>query len=160
MTRRAKPINLNPVAHAIEGAAKLPTAQVTSVQHAMLQTLADFRSGQRCAHAWPVMVDALNIAENLSQLGIASDDDSRQRITAGMDVLANVLDRHTTRGSWTLYPAELTALDDAIWTHNVQMAHCSRLEYDKAVQMTQRRAEQALAGNAGAGVRVLHGALT
>ena len=160
MSRAPKPVHLNAVARAITGAGKLPPADRQRVQAAMTQTLADFRSGHRCEHAWPVMVDALNVAESLAVGGICSDADSRARIDAGLTVLANVIDRQRGRGSWTLYPLELAALDEAIWLHNVQLDHCSFREYEGAIERTRQRAQQALAGNAPRGVTVLQGAFT
>lgn len=50
-------------------------------------------------------------------------------------------------GSWTLYPAEITALDDACFVHQVQLEHRSQGEMADAIALVKRRIAGALAGS-------------
>ena len=156
---RPKEIHLNAVQRAIEGRALLPREQVASIKAVLSSALVAFGRGESCADHWLSMADALNVAEGLTDVGICSDDDSIDRITSGQQALANVRQRHSVRGSWTLYPTERQALDDALWLHGVQLDHCCFHEYERAVDRTRERVRQARAGNAPRGAIVIEGAI-
>jgi len=166
MSRRArarkayhpKPVHLNSVLRAIEGAARLPADQVATISADLTTALDHFSAGQDCPRLWCAMADAINVAESLADLNICSDDSSRQRIADAHAALSAVHMRHTTRG-WTLYPAERNALADGLWLHSVQLQHASFREYEAAIADTTRRISQARAGNAPRGAIVLQGAL-
>lgn len=157
--RQPRPVHLNIIQRAITGASKLPAVDVARVKASMHNALETFGRGHQCALHWASMADALNVAEQLAQRGICSDDASHDRIQAGQQALAAVHQRHAAGGSWTLYAAERTALDDALWLHGVQLDHCSFTEYEGAITDVQNRVRQALAGNAPRGCMVLQGEL-
>lgn len=163
MSRRArkrfdKRVIVNPVAVAIELAAKLQPGARADLQRIVADALHAFRSGRDCATHWCTLADALNTAEALARIGIASDPDSRDRIADAQMVLADVHRRHAERGSWTLRGPELQALDDGLWTHRVQLEHCSLGEFERARRETAERIRQARTGNAPAGAVIVEGA--
>lgn len=148
----------NPVQLAMLGAAKLPQADRDTLRAIGEQALTGLRTGNGdLVGHWKSIADALNVAEQLSVLGICSDQASRDRIEAGHEALASVHARHHERNSWTLTAAELRSLDDGLWIHRVQLEHCSLSEYERAVTRVRHRTSQALAGNAAPGVQVLGG---
>lgn len=160
MSRRARTrfdrrVIVNPVAVAIEGAQKLRPDMRADIRGIVDQALARFRSGDDCHAQWRNMADALNTAEALARIGIASDQDSRDRIDAAQRVLADVIERHTQRGSWTLHGPELQALDLGLWVFGVQLDHCSLNELERARRDCTERIRQARAGNAPAGARIV-----
>lgn len=157
--RQPGPIYANAFARAIEGARTIPPEKVESAKRCMLHAFTAFGQGMACADHLATMADALNVAEALTELNICSDEGSRERIAAAQRVLADVADRFAERASWTLYPTERQQLDDGLWTHGVQLGFCSISEYEAAVMRVQRRVAGALAGNAAAGTRVVHGAI-
>lgn len=167
MSRRArarkaytpKPVHLNAIERAITGAALLPAAEVSSVKINLNLSLLTFGRGIACAQHWASMADALNVAESLAAGSICSDEASRQKIQAGQEALAAVAQRQQAGGSWTLYPAELAALDAALWLHGVQLDHASHTEYERALDHTRQRIAAARAGNAPRGAIVIEGAL-
>lgn len=164
MSRRARQrfdrrVILNPIAVAIEGAARLPAADRIALQGIVQHALDSFRRGADCAAQWCVLADALNIAESLARLGIASDADSMERINAAQRALATAHQRHSTRGTWALRGAELQALDAGLWTHRIQLDYCSLREFERARHDTAERMRQARAGNAPAGAVVIEGAI-
>lgn len=154
-----KVVALNAIERAINGVRKLSTEDQTAIKRDMDTALREFGCGRDCASHWLTMADSLNVAEQLAARGICSDAASQERIQAGQAALVTVNDRHATTGSWTLYAAERTALDDALWLHGVQVEHCSLSEYAAAVQAVRQRVQQAIAGNAPRGARVLLGDL-
>lgn len=156
---RPRPVHLNAVQRAIEGSGLLPAHEVARIKLSLTLALQAFGCGEQCAMHWMTMADALNVAEGLADVGICSDDASRERVAAGQAALAGVHTRHRERGSWTLYAAERQALDDALWLHGVQLGNCSFHEYERAVSATVERIRQARAGNAPRGAIVVEGAM-
>jgi len=150
---------LNPIQVAIANASRLEARDRANLSAIMADALDKFRRGIDCPDHWRSMADALNMAENLAGIGIASDEASRQRIQAGQRVLADVAQRAFHTDSWTLRSPELQALDDALWIHRIQLEHCSLGEYERAERATVNRVSQARAGNAPAGAIVIEGGL-
>jgi len=153
--RQPGPVHLNSVLRAIEGARKLPPADVDRVKRGLEESLLQFGRGIDCQMHLKCMADAINVAEALAELRICSDDTSRGCIQAGQQVLATVLERHAERRTWTLHAQERQALDDALWLHGVQLDHCSLREYEQALQRVRNVARAALTGSVGPGVMVL-----
>lgn len=152
---RPKPVYANALQRAMEAVHVLPKHDTIAIKAIVRQVFADFTTGQDCADNWKQMADALNIAEQLSDLGICSDATSRATIDAGHAVLGAVAERHAERGSWTLRADEFKALSEALWMHRTQLDYCSLREYERATQQVANKTRQALAGNAGAGVQVV-----
>lgn len=148
----------NPVQLALMGSAKLSQSDRTMRRGICEQALTGLRTGAGDgADHWCTVADALNVAEQLSAMGICSDQASRDRIEAGHEALASLHARHRERSTWTLTAGELRAMDEGLWLHRVQLEHCSLSEYERAVTRVRRRTSQALAGNAAPGVQVLGG---
>ena len=101
------------------------------------------------------LIDAFNTGEELSVLGICSDDGSRTTIQNGLNALAKLIERKRERNSWTMRSDEMSAINAAIWLHGVQLDFASLGEYDKAKKRVADKARQALAGNHSENTRVL-----
>lgn len=158
--RQPRAILANAAALAIELASKLSQAEQAQFKDIIANAFAGLRGGIEPAAQWCVMADALNVAEQLALIGICSDSASRERITAGQLALAALHTRHAQRASWTLYPAEITTLDDAAWIARVQIEHCSKGEFERAVNSTRNKVSQARAGNGPRGAIVIEGAVS
>ncbi len=149
---RPRPVDSNPVELAIANAATVPAHAKASLLDRMREAFAAFRSGRGTAAYWADLADAMNVAEALAELGIANDHE--QTLQAAQRALAAVCQRQERTRSWTLYPGEITALDDATWLHEVQLEHCSQRELRTAIETVQRRVRGALAGSARAGALI------
>lgn len=148
----------NPVRLALMGAAKLSAKDRAVLGDIADRALADLGFGTGdLAKGWKDLVDLLNIAEQLCELGICSDDDSRDRVAAGQKALTDLYIRHRGSRSWTCKGAELLALREALWLHKVQLQHCSLSEYERAEKRVRDRSRAALHGNVRAGAQVLGG---
>lgn len=165
MSRRArkcaaKPVYLNAVQIAIARARPLAQADVAG-QRLLVQTaLRDFSTGTACLHNWSSLADTANMAETLAGMGLGGGDDCDNIIQAAQQALNAVHIRHTTRGSWTLYSAELQALDWLVWLHaDIQLPAISYGELSDAMDRTRNRMRQALAGNAPHGALVIDGGM-
>ncbi len=127
-----------------------------AAQTAIVRTALDsLRKGQHCDQHWRSLADTANMAETLCTMGLGSGPQAEQAINAAQAALAAVWQRHSARGSWTLYPAEIQALEWLPAIHAVQLAACSYGEFERAFHSTSQRIAQARAGNAGPGTVVL-----
>lgn len=152
---RARRVDGDPVGLAMAMAAKLDPLQLPGMLAGMQARLDAFRTGHGNAEHWAALADALNVAEAMTSLNIASDH--IETFERGQQALAAVHGRaHGTLQSWTLRGPELQALDYALFVHSVQLRHCSQGELQQAVNRVRRRVAQDLVGNAGRGVVVLH----
>jgi hypothetical protein len=150
-------VYLNAISRAIEGARKLPAESVNSTVAGVEGALLAFRRGEDCLNHWRCLVDALNVAEVLAELNICSLPENIDAIRHGLGTLALLHDQHTLIGSWTMRAPDVAAVDAALTIHAIQLQHCSLTEYERAISTVRRRAQQALAGNAAPGTRVLTG---
>jgi hypothetical protein len=155
MSRQPRPVFLNAVQRAIERAAKLNATDREAIKGIVGAAFESFRKGQGNERLCADLVDALNTGEVLCEVGICSDEASRARICAGLQVLGDVIERHQRIHSWTLRGPEIEALDTALWMHRVQLDHCSLGEFESARGKVAERARQALAGNVGANTKVV-----
>lgn len=149
------PIYVDAHERAIFSARKLPEADRTTLQQAIVGALLSFQRCKQPEPHWRSMVDALNLAEGLSDEGIFSDTGSREMIERAQGVLRTVWERHMLRDSWTLHACERQALDDGLWLARTQLDHCSFAEYRRAYESVRNRTQQALAGNAAPGTTII-----
>jgi hypothetical protein len=152
---RRRHIASNPIALAMSNVATLPAHEREGLRTIYEGAFNDFRAGRDCRSKWCELAFAINMAEAFADLRIGSDAESRAHIQAAHNALAAVAQRQKHTGSWTLYPAEITALDDALFIHRVQLEHCSFSEFHRAKNAVVGRQQQALSGNAGPRVTVV-----
>ena len=141
--------------NAIEGASKLPQRQVTQAVAGMHTSLMHLQCHRAPELQVRVMGDMLNVSEQLADLGICSDDGSRAIITAAQITIATLCERHAATNSWAMRAEGIDTLRQAIDRHHIQLQHCSRREYEAALDAVARIVSQALAGNAGQRVIVI-----
>lgn len=153
--RKPKPVHLNALQRAIEGSQKLHPRDAQNLKRIMGESLDILKTGKGRKSEFMNLCDAFNTGEELAVLGICSDENSRSMLQNGQSALADLYVRQKERGSWTLKPGEMWALNEAIFIHGVQLEHCSLSEYTKAQQAVRNKSAQAMAGNQPKGVVVL-----
>ena len=146
---------LNPIVIAMDGAAALTLAQISTALQPAEHALRVLQFGAFGLPSWRALADTFNVAEALAGLNIASDH--LDKFEAAQAILAALHARHTTHHTWAARALELQTMKDALYIHEIQLNACCQLELERAVQTVTRRCAQALAGNAGAGVAVLAG---
>lgn len=144
---RRHPIDVNPPELAFGQAALLHPSQRVDIVRKAAGAFEAFRTGAGSAYAWGDLADALNIAEALAKRNLANDH--AHKFSAGQEALAAVIARKAGGGSYTLKPAELTALRDALDIYEIQLEVCSTREYLEAFDEVQRRTAAAIRGSAG-----------
>lgn len=138
----------------------LKASDVQQQMRIVRQALDEFRRGLHCAHHWKSLADTANMAETLASMGLGGGQEAEAAINEAQQALAAVHQRHTSRGSWTLYAAEVLALNWLVQLHELQLANTSYGEFEAAFNRTRNRIQQALAGNAPAGTIIageIHG---
>lgn len=152
---RHRPAAVNSLAMAIENSATMDPALVAQTCAALMQSTDLFARGDEPQHRWSVMSDASNVAEQLANIGICSDPESRAAIQAGQDALAAVAIRQQRTGSWTLQSCELAALRAMLERHAIQLRLASRGEYERAIERARRLTVAARAGSHAPNVTVI-----
>lgn len=154
---RPRPVVADPVEHAIARAGLLHRRQRLDLALPTQASLQAMRTGTGRWPEWRNLADALNVAEALSQDGIASD--RLDEIRTAQHALAALHQRVEAGGPWTLRGPELTALQLAVELHGIQLKLASQGEVANAIERVQRRTKGALAGNVGRDTTVCIGHL-
>jgi hypothetical protein len=141
-----KRVDLDPFDLAASRAALLLPQQRMSLLVPVYRAFQAFREGRGDLDLWRDLADAMNVAEVLCELNIAPDHVGV--FQAAQAALADVHERAVQRHRYTLYGHEITALDDAVEMHRIQLDYCSQGELARAIDTVKRRVQQALAGNA------------
>ena len=156
-TRRV--VALNTVEIAISRARKLSDADVLQ-QMSLIRTAVDeFCKGVDCAQHWSSLADTANMAETLAGMRLGAGEHAERVIEDAQQTLHDVHQRHTERGTWTLYADEIESLQWLVGLHEVQLEAASYGEFEAAYRRTADRIAQALAGNASPGTIVVAGQL-
>lgn len=154
---RPGPEYLNTLERAIKRAQKMSAADAKMQRELTAAALREFTAGTNCDANWRGLADAANMAETLSDIGIGSGPDADAVIDAAQRALAAVRQRSATRGTWTLYAAEIESLTWLALLHDKQITECSYGEFERAFHLTTERIAQARAGNAPRGAIVVQG---
>jgi hypothetical protein len=165
VSRRARkyqprPVYANAVQISLARVKPLSAADVAGQAALIQHALAQFCQGANCDMHWRSLADAANMAETLAGMGLGSGDDATRVIELAQRALADVHQRHTTRGSWTLYADEIDALHWLVRLHcTAQLPARSYGELSDAMAATRNRLQQALAGNAPRSALVIDGGM-
>lgn len=157
--KRKRHTAANAVQIAINGARKLSDADVRGHVALIDRAAREFAQGIDCGRHWVSLADTGNMAETFAAMGIGAGQQADDVIERAQRALADVHQRHSQRGSWTLYADEIDALQWLVRLHAVQLGACSYREFSTAMDRTAQRIAQARAGNAPAGAIVIIGDL-
>jgi hypothetical protein len=160
MIRKHRASRKPPVANSLEVAiarvAKIPAHIRMPIQEQACKCITLLITGQDCRARLGDIADCLNVAEELSNLSICSDEESRLRVSNAQEVVFELHQRHERTGSWAMRAQEIHALREGIWLFRTQLDHCSNGEYETAMRRVIEKVRQALAGNASPGAQVVH----
>lgn len=146
---------MNAVQRAIEAASKLSPEDRDKHIRVSREAFDAFRRADRCAENWRTLADAFNLAEQMSTLGLCSDEVSITSIRQAQSTLGAVLHRHEHLGTWTLKSHEMLDLEEGLLRFRIQLQHCSLGEFIAAHKKVREITQQALAGNAAPGVEIV-----
>lgn len=160
---RPRQVLADPMGYAAAGAAMLQRREMQSLDQSgkdALKDITDPSSTRAPADAWATLGDVVNMGIALAGLRICAGPDVDEILASATKALSNIAMRsQTVAGTWTVEPAEAAQLADAVWIHSLQLGACSTSEFIKARRTVANRISQALAGNAGPGMTIVHGAI-
>jgi len=134
---KPKVIFSNPVGHILQGFSlvrELHKDQLLGAQIMVHNAMRNVTHGDGTAQDYKVLVQALNTSDALFAInGIGVEH--LKIIRDGQDALLQSGRRLSKNKQVTLYAHEMTALNAAIDLHDEQMANCTLLEYEKAVDL-------------------------
>jgi hypothetical protein len=146
-------VNIDPMPTMIENACKLNAAKSAAVITNIRKAHDEVKKGDH-DKPWKGLADTFNVAEQLSVLGICSDPDSLAIILGAQKALADIHDRDVRSDrACAVRAQEVAAIDAAIERYAIQLAYCSRREYDRAIARTIELVRQSIAGNGGPSIR-------
>lgn len=144
-TRRKHYALVNPIAHAIAGAAITDTKTLDKLRLAELTSLEAFRIGQATKHDWRACADMLNVQETLVGMGIGPE--ALDACLKAQDALGAVQDRSKgIGGRLVLTGPELQALREAYEYADLQRSAISRSRLEEAIRKTAARIASAAPG--------------
>lgn len=137
---------INPIRHAIEGAAITPQELLDELRLLELSHLSAMRDGTAGLAQWRALADMLNLCETMAKGGIGPE--ALPSCKAAEDALVAAAGRFERTGRMAMLHDEYMALVDVQQYHDLQRQCVSRAEYERWINLTSAR----IRGNA-AGVR-------
>lgn len=152
---RARPVNAAAHLRAMNAVTTLSPEEIEQGAAAVEKALQSFIDGVEPAFHWAVMVDALSVAEQLSNEGICSDQASREKIARGQKMLERLHSLLSLGGGTRMPEFIRSQLADAIEMHRIQLTLCDYSEYRRAIETVIRRMKAARAGSVAKGTTIL-----
>lgn len=140
-TRRRVYQLINPIMHALAGAAITDTASLDKVRMRELQALEAFRTGTAAKRDWDFMADMCNLCETMARRGVGPE--ALEPCLRAQEALGEAYRRHVEHGRIATSGPELQALRDVYQFHDLQRTSVSRAEYERAIRDTANRIRSA-----------------
>lgn len=137
---RPRAVALDPMAVAIDGAAKPAAADVEQVLKAIQAAFTSMREGVATELQWSILAGALDVAKAIDQQGIVRG--MHEHLATTDQALETIYNRAHADTSWRptpLYFAELDALREFVNLHAFQLRQLGRAEYLQAVYTATSR---------------------
>ena len=128
---------INPITHAIEGAAITPAHLLDRLRIVELSAIESFTHGKATIEDWKSLADLLNVAETMARGGVGPEVmEACERAQAGLD---EARERHHRTGRMGLSGPAIQAMRDLAEYHDLQRTSISRGEYEKWIVKTRNR---------------------
>lgn len=132
---------INPITHAIMGAAVTDTAALDKLRLRELSALESFRTGTAGRHDWMALADMLNIQETLARGGIGPE--ALQPCLLAQEALTAAADRLASHGKFGVTGPQLQALREAYEYFDLQRSSIPRSRLEAAIRTTAARIRSA-----------------
>ena len=132
---------LNPVTHAIEGAAITDTGKLNQLRMVELSAIEAFAKGRATPNDWRTIADMLNVSESLCQMGVGPE--ALESCEKAQEALGNAHARHSAGKPLLFTGPELQQVRDAYEYADLQRASVSRSDLERAVKRTADRIRSA-----------------
>jgi hypothetical protein len=132
---------IDPIAHAIAGAAITDTASLDKLRMLELSAIEAFSKGHATADDWRALADMLNICETMAAMGIGPE--ALETCRQAQEALGHAHARHKAGRALLFTGPELNVLRDSFGYHDLQRSSISRSQYEQAITKTANRIKSA-----------------
>lgn len=127
---------VNPIAHAIAGAAIIDDKSLAQLQTGELSAIDSMTRGLGTVQDWKTMVDMMNIAEMMGRSGIGAEVlPYCEKMAVAMKEAAHRYEKTQKMG---LSGEGINAARDVYEYHNLQRTSISRSVYERMIEKTRR----------------------
>ena len=92
---------------------------------------------------WNLLTDMGNLSIELADLGICTDEESKQIIFRGLSTLGRIANRFHSWGKLQATKAEMEAIDLAVERHEIQLLFTTKLDLCEALMRLEKLKRQA-----------------
>lgn len=137
VSRKVWRTDIDPVSHAIDGAAITPRQALDTLLVMELASLDAFTRGKATMREWSDMVNVNNLTQTLATMGVGREamPDAHKAESGLIDAAR----RFQETGRMGLTGPALQALRDVIEWHDIQRASIARSQYEEAIRLTAAR---------------------
>ena len=132
--RKVWPTNINPIAHAIAGAAVADDASLNKLRLCELSAIDNMVNGRATTEDWRWLADVVNIAETMGKAGIGPE--VLPYCQASQQALLEAAERYQKTGKMGLSGAGIRAVKELWEYHDLQRTSVARSEYERMIQKT------------------------
>ena len=132
--RKVWSTSINPIAHAIAGAAVADDSSLNKLRLCELTAIDAMTKGMGTPHDWRWIADVLNIAETMAKNGIGPE--VLEHCEKAQEALLEAKERYDKTGKMGLSGAGIRAVKDLWEYHDLQRTSVARSEYEKMIQKT------------------------
>lgn len=154
-SKHSRRVIYNPVDYAIDGARKLDPIHRENIRKMIDDAWAGLLAQENCTFFWRELAYASNMAEQLSNIGICSDDESKNKTWVAQSILARLAEHSDDWMGMVIDDQSQSEMEEAIFIWRIQLDFCSVAEFEKARKAVIRRTEQARSGNVAGSTRVV-----
>ena len=133
-TKRTHYLLINPIEHAITGAAITEKRVLDQIRIRELTSMQAMRTGQGTVNDWRSIVDMMNIAETMALSGIGPE------VLPYVEILQKSMyeaaDRYKKTKKMGLNGSGIVAMREVFEYHDLQRSSVSRSEYEKMIKKT------------------------
>ena len=132
--RKVWSTSINPLAHAIAGAAVADDASLNKLRLCELAAIDAMTKGMGTVHDWRWIADVLNIAEMMAKNGIGPE--VLEYCQKAQEALLEAKERFDNTGKMGLSGTGIRAVKDLWEYHDLQRTSVARSVYERMIQKT------------------------
>jgi len=123
---------VNPLMHAIEGAALIPEDALNHLRQGELMSIETFRTGRATVDDWKLISEVCNLAESMALDGIGPE--ALEAVKRAEAALIDAHERYVRTGKMGTTGLGLAAFRDVYEYHDLQRQSVARSVYERHIQ--------------------------
>lgn len=134
---------VDPITHALVGAAVTDTAALDKLRTVELSAIESFRMGEATGEDWRALADLMNICETMAAEGVGRE--AMPACEGAQAALERAHDRYKATGRYGIDGPGLEALRELFAWHDAQRSTIARSAYERLIRLTAARMRTAIA---------------